>query len=56
MAIGGGALVASVAGLFLAESRTIHVLLGVMLLSASCALLAALYAALVERRTSKPIS
>jgi Bcr/CflA subfamily drug resistance transporter len=51
MAIGGGALVASVAGLFLAESRTIHVLLGVMLLSASCALLAALYAALVERRT-----
>jgi MFS family permease len=55
MAIAGGALVASIAGLLFAEPRTIHELLGVMLISASLALLAALYAALVDWRTSRPV-
>jgi Bcr/CflA subfamily drug resistance transporter len=54
MTIAGGALIASIAGLFLAESGTIHTLLGMMLTSASLALLAALYLAFVDWRTSKP--
>jgi DHA1 family bicyclomycin/chloramphenicol resistance-like MFS transporter len=54
MTIAGGALIASVAGLFLAHPGAIHALLGMMLIAASLALLAALYAAFVDRRTSKP--
>ncbi|SEC53328.1 Predicted arabinose efflux permease, MFS family [Rhizobiales bacterium GAS191] len=56
MTIAGGALIASIAGLFLAESGAIHALLGMMLTSASLALLAALYAAFVDWRISKPVS
>jgi predicted MFS family arabinose efflux permease len=48
MRIGGGALVASIAGLFLAGS--IPALFVTMLISAVLALLAALYAALLDRR------
>ncbi|MER8372618.1 multidrug effflux MFS transporter [Mesorhizobium sp. M1406] len=48
MRIGGGALIASIAGLFLADS--IHALFTMMLISAALALLAALYAALLDRR------
>jgi DHA1 family bicyclomycin/chloramphenicol resistance-like MFS transporter len=48
MRIGGGALIASIAGLFLAES--IHALFVMMLISAALALLAALYAAVLDRR------
>lgn len=48
MRIGGGALVASIAGLFLAGS--IPALFVTMLISAALALLAALYAALLDRR------
>lgn len=54
MTIAGGALIASVAGLFLAPPGAIHALLGMMLIAASLALLAALYAAFVDRRASKP--
>lgn len=43
MTIAGGALIVPVAGLFLAESGAIHALLGIMLISASLALLAALF-------------
>ena len=49
LTIGGGALIDSLAGLFLAGSGAIHVLLGMMLTSASLALLAAAYAAFAER-------
>ncbi|UVK55416.1 multidrug effflux MFS transporter [Mesorhizobium sp. AR02] len=48
MRIGGGALIASIAGLFLADS--IPALFVMMLISAALALLAALYAALLDRR------
>lgn len=48
MRIGGGALIASVAGLFLADS--IPALFVMMLISAALALLAALYAAFLDRR------
>ncbi|MEZ2328530.1 multidrug effflux MFS transporter [Mesorhizobium sp. RCC_202] len=48
MRIGGGALIASIAGLFLANS--VHALFVTMLLSAALALSAALYAALLDRR------
>ncbi|TRC89412.1 multidrug effflux MFS transporter [Mesorhizobium sp. WSM4310] len=48
MRIGGGALIASIAGLFLA--RSIPALFVTMLISAALALLAALYAAALDRR------
>ena len=48
MRIGGGALIASIAGLFLAES--IPALFVMMLISAALALLAALYAAFLDRQ------
>ncbi|WP_140757113.1 MFS transporter [Mesorhizobium sp. B2-1-8] len=48
MRIGGGALIASIAGLFLADSAP--ALFSMMLVSAGFALLAALYAALLDRR------
>ncbi|WP_337144984.1 hypothetical protein [Mesorhizobium sp. Cs1299R1N3] len=48
MRIGGGALIASIAGLFLADSAP--ALFSMMLVSAIFALLAALYAALLDRR------
>lgn len=48
MRIGGGALIASLAGLFLADS--VPLLFLMMLASATLALLAALYAALLDRR------
>lgn len=48
MRIGGGALIASIAGLFLA--RSIPALFVTMLISAALALLAALYAARLDRR------
>jgi MFS transporter, DHA1 family, multidrug resistance protein len=52
MSIGGGALVVSVAGLFLREAGAVHALLGMMLIVASLALLAAIFAAVVDRRAS----
>jgi multidrug resistance protein len=51
MRIAGGASIASIAGLFLADS--IPALFVMMLISASLALLAALYAALLDRRASR---
>ncbi|QKC85927.1 multidrug effflux MFS transporter [Mesorhizobium sp. NZP2077] len=48
MRIGGGALIASIAGLFLADS--IPALFVTMLISAALALLAALYAAFLDRQ------
>lgn len=48
--IAGGALIGSIAGLFLARSATIHTLFVLMLISAMLALLAALWAAVIERR------
>jgi hypothetical protein len=56
MSIGGGALIAAIAGLFLAKSGTIHALLGMMLTSAPLALLAAIYAAFVDKRGSMAAS
>jgi predicted MFS family arabinose efflux permease len=56
MRLAGGALIGSIAGLFLAKSGAIHALFVMMLVSASLALLAALYAALVDRRIPKPVS
>lgn len=50
MRIAGGALIGSFAGLFLAQSATIHVLFALMLASAVLALLAAFWAAFVERQ------
>lgn len=49
MSIGGGALISSVAGLSLGTTGSIHILLALSLTSASLALLAALFAALVDR-------
>lgn len=54
MAIGGGALIASIAGLFLAEKGAVGTLFAMMLISASLALLAAFCAAFVDRRASRP--
>jgi hypothetical protein len=54
MSVGGGALVASVAGLLLADSGTRHALLGAMLVSASLALAAALSVVVLERRGRSP--
>lgn len=53
MTTAGGALIASIAGLFLVEPGATHVLLGMMLISASLSLLAALSAAFVDWRASK---
>ncbi len=50
MSIGGGALVVSVAGLFFSEAAAIDALLTTMLAAASLALLAAIYAAALDRR------
>jgi hypothetical protein len=50
MSIGGGALIVSVTGLFLKDTAAVHALLGMLLIVASLALLAAIFAALVERR------
>ncbi len=50
MRISGGALIGSVAGLFLAQSADIHTLFALMLASAVLALVAAFWAASVERR------
>ncbi|MGH7004190.1 MAG: Bcr/CflA family drug resistance efflux transporter, partial [Alphaproteobacteria bacterium] len=55
MAIAGGALIASVAGLFLATSGAIHTLFAMLLVPASLALLAALFAACIDRQApSRP--
>lgn len=56
MRLAGGALIGSVAGLFLAQSGAIHALFVMMLVSALLALLAAFYAAFVDRRMSTPVS
>ncbi|TCU13135.1 MFS transporter [Rhizobium sullae] len=56
MSIAGGALIASTAGLFLKESGAVHALLGMLLISASLALLAALFAAFIDQRASKRVS
>jgi predicted MFS family arabinose efflux permease len=50
--IGGGAVIASIASLFLRHSGAIDTLFGLMLASASLALLAAIFAALLDRRTA----
>lgn len=50
MSIGGGALISSVAGPSLGTTGSIHILLALLLTSASLALLAALFAALVDRQ------
>jgi len=49
MSIGGGALISSVAGLYLDTTGSIHILLSLLLASASLALLAAFFAALLDR-------
>jgi MFS transporter, DHA1 family, multidrug resistance protein len=51
MSIGGGALISSVAGLCLGATDSIHDLLALLLTSALLALLAALFAALVDRQS-----
>ncbi|MDL2402801.1 multidrug effflux MFS transporter [Rhizobium mayense] len=56
MRLAGGALIGAIAGLFLARSSTAYALFGMMLVSASLALFAAFYAALLDRRTSEPVS
>ncbi|WP_407692075.1 MFS transporter [Rhizobium gallicum] len=56
MTTAGGALTASIAGLFLVKAGATHVLLGMMLISASLALLAAILAAFVDWRASKMVS
>lgn len=56
MSIGGGALVVSVAGLFVGEAGAVHALLGIMLIVASLALLAAIFAAVVDQRVSKSVA
>jgi MFS transporter, DHA1 family, multidrug resistance protein len=53
MRMAGGAIIASIAGLFLADS--IHALFSMMLISASLALLAALYAVFLDRRATRPV-
>ena len=54
MRISGGALMGSVAGLFLAQSADIRTLFALMLASAVLALLAAFWAAFVERFAAGP--
>lgn len=53
MSIAGGALIASIAGLFLRETGAIPTLFAMLLTSASLALLAALSAAFVDGRTTR---
>ncbi|MBN8952719.1 MULTISPECIES: multidrug effflux MFS transporter [unclassified Rhizobium] len=50
MRISGGALIGSIGGLFIAQSATIHTLFVLMLVSALLALLAAIWATLIEKR------
>ncbi|MDK4713482.1 MFS transporter [Rhizobium sp. CNPSo 4039] len=50
MRIAGGALIGSIGGLFIARLPTIHVLFALMLASAVLALVAAVWAALIEKR------
>ncbi|PDS27866.1 MFS transporter [Rhizobium phaseoli] len=52
MSIAGGALIASIAGLFLREAGAIPTLFAMLLTSASLALLAALSAAFIDGRTA----
>ncbi|MEK1887702.1 MAG: MFS transporter [Phyllobacterium sp.] len=52
--IAGGALIASIASLFLVEAGSVQSVLGMMLASALLALLAAVFATFVERRHSHP--
>jgi len=54
MSLAGGALIAMIAGLFLREAGAVRLLLGILLTSASLALLAALFAAFVGRSSFKP--
>jgi hypothetical protein len=56
MSIAGGALVVAIAGVFVAQSATVHALFGAMLISASLAMLAALCAAFLDRPIAEPIS
>lgn len=56
MSLAGGALIAMVAGLFLREAGAVRLLLGILLASASLALLAALFAAFVDRSSFKPVA
>ena len=51
MRIAGGALIGSVGGVFIAQSATIHMLFTLMLASALLALLAAIWAAVVGKRS-----
>jgi MFS transporter, DHA1 family, multidrug resistance protein len=53
ISIAGGALIASVAGLFLQESGAVHALFGTMLTSAVVALAAAVGAARLDKRSFK---
>lgn len=55
MSIAGGALIASIAGLFLQQAGAVPTLFVMLLTSASLALSAALAAAFIERRSTKPI-
>ncbi len=50
MRIAGGALIGSIGGLFIARSATIHTLFALMLTSAVLALVAAVWAALIEKQ------
>jgi multidrug resistance protein len=56
MSIGGGSIIVSVAGLFLSETGAIHALLSTMLIVASLAFLAAIFAAVVDRRFSNRLN
>lgn len=55
MSIGGGALIVSIAGLFLEGAVAVEILISVMFVAALLALLAAIFAALVERRRSRSV-
>lgn len=54
ISIAGGALIVAVTGLFHHEAGAIHSLFAIMLIPASLALLAAVSAAFIDRRTSWP--
>ncbi|NLR99389.1 multidrug effflux MFS transporter [Rhizobium sp. P38BS-XIX] len=49
--IAGGAVIGSIGGIFLAQSATIHTLFALMLVSALLALMTAVWAAMIEKRT-----
>lgn len=55
MSIGGGALIVSIAGLFLEGAVAVETLISVMFVAALFALLAAIFAALMERRRSRSV-